>query len=156
MTFAVIVVSRTVFWMSTTGVSPVTVIVSATAPTFSSVLTVAANEPVSSMPSRLTVVNPANVNSTAYVPGRRSTIRYTPASSVTAERTFSMSAGLDASTVTPGSTAPDESLTTPVIDAWAYADAGKIKRQVNPNNNPFNTRISSPWYLSSNALDLSR
>ena len=35
-----------------------------------------------------------------------------------------MSAGLEASTVTPGSTAPDESLTTPVIDAWACAADG--------------------------------
>src|SRR4030095_1096391 len=32
-----------------------------------------------------------------------------------------MSAGLDAATVTPGSTAPDESRATPVIDAWAKA-----------------------------------
>src|SRR5436189_1369791 len=121
-----IVVSRRVFWMSTTGVSPVTVIVSATAPTFKSALIVAANDPVNSTPSRLTVVNPGNVNSTAYVPGRRSTIRYTPDSSVTASRTFSISAGLDASTVTPGNTPPDESFTTPVMDACAYADAGSI------------------------------
>ena len=45
---------------STTGVSPLTVIVSATAPTFSSTLTVAANDPVSSMPSRLTVLKPGS------------------------------------------------------------------------------------------------
>ena len=36
---------------------------------------------------------------------------YWPALSVTADRVFSISAGLDASTVTPGSTAPDASLT---------------------------------------------
>jgi hypothetical protein len=30
-----------------------------------------------------------------------------------------MSAALEASTATPGSTAPDASFTTPVIDAWA-------------------------------------
>ena len=44
--------------------------------------------------------------------------------SVTAVRTFSISTALDASTVTPGSTAPDVSLTTPVMDAWAKAAAG--------------------------------
>jgi hypothetical protein len=36
---------------------------------------------------------------------------------VTTERVFSMSAGLDASTVTPGNTAAEESLTVPTIDA---------------------------------------
>src|SRR5687768_407427 len=35
-----------------------------------------------------------------------------------------MSAGLAASTVTPGRTAPELSRTTPVIDAWAEAAAG--------------------------------
>jgi hypothetical protein len=34
---------------------------------------------------------------------------------VTALRTLSISASLDASTVTPGKTAPDESVTTPVM-----------------------------------------
>jgi hypothetical protein len=46
---------------STTGVSPVTVIVSATPPTFMSAFTVAMNEPVSSIPSRLNVENPFSV-----------------------------------------------------------------------------------------------
>src|SRR5678815_1132561 len=43
------------------------------------------------------------------------------------ERTFSMSAGLEASTVTPGMTAPDVSRTTPAMfpgSAWAHAVAG--------------------------------
>jgi hypothetical protein len=35
-----------------------------------------------------------------------------------------MSAGLAASTVTPGSTAPLESATTPVMVLWAQAAAG--------------------------------
>jgi hypothetical protein len=35
-----------------------------------------------------------------------------------------MSAGLVASTLTPGSTAPDESLTVPAITAWAPAADG--------------------------------
>ena len=42
---------------------------------------------------------------------------YWPVPSVTTVRVFSRSAGLDASTVTPGSTAPDASLTTPAIEA---------------------------------------
>ena len=42
-------------------------------------------------------------------------------------RAFSMSAGLETSTVTPGRTAPLASLTTPAISAfWAKALAGTI------------------------------
>src|SRR5437016_2219528 len=51
-------------------------------------------------------------------------MRYCPVPSEAAERTFSMSAGLAASTVTPGSTAPDESLTVPAITACAEAAVG--------------------------------
>ena len=51
-------------------------------------------------------------------------MRYWPVPSVTAVRTFSISTSLDASTVTPGSTAPEVSLTTPVMDAWANAATG--------------------------------
>ena len=40
---------------------------------------------------------------------------YWPVPSVATERTFSISTELDASTVTPGSTAPDASLTIPAI-----------------------------------------
>src|SRR6185503_14642009 len=36
-----------------------------------------------------------------------------------------MSAGLDTSTVAPGSTLPDESRTTPAIDAWAHVVDGR-------------------------------
>src|SRR3977135_2243578 len=52
--------------------------------------------------------------------------RYSPRSSVTALRTFSMRTGLDASTVTPGSTAPDVSVMTPamVAELVPCADAG--------------------------------
>src|SRR6476469_9097664 len=42
-------------------------------------------------------------------------ILYWPSASLTTDRTFSMSAGLEASTVTPGMTAPEESRTTPAI-----------------------------------------
>jgi hypothetical protein len=71
------------------------------------------------MPSRRTLLKPESLNVTAYVPGRRSTMRYTPLLSVTAVRTFSMRSGLEASTVTPGRTAPDGSRTTPVRATWA-------------------------------------
>src|SRR4051812_16003600 len=109
---------------STIGDSPLTVTVSVTEPTFISTLIVAVNEPASSTPSRLTVLNPESENVTSYTPGRRSMMRYWPLPSVTTERVFSISAGLDTSTLTPGSTAPEESLTTPVTEPdrpWADA-----------------------------------
>jgi hypothetical protein len=62
--------------VSTIGDSAVTITVSVMAPTFNSTLTGAVKPVVSSMPSRLTVLNPASVNVTLYTPGRRSTILY--------------------------------------------------------------------------------
>src|SRR5438128_2050471 len=50
------------------------------------------------------------------------------------ERTLSMSAGLAASTVTPGITAPEVSRTTPAIfpvSAWAHAVAGNSRDPTN-------------------------
>ena len=60
---------ETTFWTvalctSTSGVSPVTVMVSARVPTFISAVTLATNEPDSSMPSRRKVWNPGSVNVT--------------------------------------------------------------------------------------------
>src|ERR1041384_2436833 len=54
-------------------------------------------------------------------------MRYWPLPSVTAVRTFSISAGLVTSTVTPGRTAPDASLALPatVPSAWAPAADGR-------------------------------
>jgi hypothetical protein len=54
----------TTFCRSTVGVAPVTVIVSSTVPTRISALTVAVNDAVSSIPSRLTELKPARVNVT--------------------------------------------------------------------------------------------
>src|ERR1700704_3411275 len=54
-------------------------------------------------------------------------MRYCPVASVTTERTFSIRAGLAASTLTPGRTAPELSLTTPVIAACAEAVDGKSR-----------------------------
>src|SRR5262249_39215188 len=89
-----------------------------------SAFTVAVNPAVSSTASRRTTLNPDNEKLTAYVPGRRSTTLYWPSLSVTTVRTFSMSAGLAASTVTPGSTAPVVSRTTPAI-APVVADCAR-------------------------------
>src|SRR6186713_230897 len=54
-------------------------------------------------------------------------MRYRPSPSVTTARVFSMSAGLAASTVTPGSTAPDVSRTTPVMLLCAEAEADRTR-----------------------------
>src|SRR5437867_7713783 len=71
-------------------------------------------------------------------------MRYWPVPSLTAVRTFSIRTGLDASTVTPGSTAPELSLTRPVIDACAYADAGIIASQTRTNRILFHAVILPP------------
>jgi hypothetical protein len=64
--------------------------------------------------------------------------------SVTTERVFSISAGLDVSTVTPGSTAPDVSLTTPAIDACAKrTDARRSSTRTNDRTNPINLHLQS-------------
>src|SRR5213592_1590955 len=54
-------------------------------------------------------------------------ISYCPLPSVTAVLTFSMSAGLDASTATPGSTAPEVSRTLPA-SVWAEASVARRVR----------------------------
>ncbi len=68
------------------------------------------------------------------MPGRSASILYWPVPSVTADRTFSISAGLAASTVTPGSTAPDVSFTVPAMalvcaDATAGRNASRRRRE---------------------------
>ena len=59
------------------------------------------------------MAKPASVNVTLYTPGRRSTIKYCPLSSVVAVRTRSIKTGLAASTLTPGRIPPLVSRTTP-------------------------------------------
>jgi hypothetical protein len=119
--------SRRVFCTSTTGASPVTVIVSWSAPTLSSIGIVIVTLPDRARSVRCTVLNPGSDAVSEYVPGGRSMMRYCPDPSVTAVRVFSVNAGLEASTVTPGSTAPDASFTVPdncAPPAWANASAG--------------------------------
>ena len=129
---------------STIGVSPVTVTVSATAPTRSSALTETVPEPLSSIPSRRWLLNPVNVNVTTYAPGRRSSSWYRPLPSVCVVRTFSISTSLAASTVTPGNTAPELSLTVPVSDACAYATAGIMSRHATTSTALTRTRMLPP------------
>jgi len=62
MTSSFITSCRVAFWTSTTGVSPVTVIVSSSPPTFISAGIVRVCEPVSSMFSRFTTLKPGSVN----------------------------------------------------------------------------------------------
>src|SRR2546428_5358080 len=63
------------------------------------------------------------------MPGRGSMFLYCPWPSVTAVLVLSISTSLLASTVTPGSTAPVESLTMPAIVLWARAGSGAITMQ---------------------------
>ena len=55
-----------------------------------------------------------------------------------------MSTSLDASTVTPGRTAPEESYTTPVMDACAHAETGTSTNKVSAKNNFLTTCMLSP------------
>src|SRR5262245_45185813 len=66
-------------------------------------------------------------------------MRYWPVPSVTTVRVFSMSTELDASTLTPGSTAADGSRTTPAIVAWANTRLGS-SRMATPTARTFTTR----------------
>ena len=131
MTSFAMVVCRRTLCVSTTGDSALTMMVSSIAPIRSSALMVAVKDPVSSIPSRLYVVKPGSAKVRDYVPDPRLTMRYWPVGSVVATRTFSMRTLLVASTVTPGRTAPDGSLTVPVIEAWAKANVGSKANQVN-------------------------
>src|SRR5437764_13088236 len=82
-------------------------------------------------------------------------MRYCPEPSVTAERVFSMRTGLDTSTVTPGRTAPDVSLTTPVIDAstpCAEAIVGIRAAIASRTNSRTTPRIRPPDKSPSNFL----
>src|SRR5687767_11858199 len=68
-------------------------------------------------------------------------MRYWPLPSDTALRTFSISAGLDTSTVTPGSTAPDPSVTMPAIVACcADANVGRATLKADAASRRSSTR----------------
>src|SRR5262245_22495385 len=71
-----------------------------------------------------------------------------------AERDFSMSEGLVASTVTPGRTPPDESFTTPASDACAYAEAGRVRNQDSTINPRVKRCMRSPFVVETYRFDL--
>src|SRR6187431_2589490 len=71
-------------------------------------------------------------------------MRYWPVLSLTAVRTFSISAGLLASTVTPGRIAPEVSLTVPAMTACAAAVVGRSARKTQTARDPTKRRI---WHL---------
>src|SRR5262245_3583880 len=73
-------------------------------------------------------------------------MRYWPVPSVTTDRTFSISTGLVAATVTPGNTPPDASLTTPVIAACARAVDGKSNGTKTTRRGPEKRRIT--WTIA--------
>src|SRR5437667_54140 len=116
--------------MSTIGDAPVTVTVSLSAPTRISAFNGTVTFDATRIPSRLTLANPSSVNVTTYWPGRSSTMLYRPSALVTTVRDFSMSSGLDASTATPGSTAPLVSVTNPAIVLCAAVVRGSTERTV--------------------------
>src|SRR5262245_23654908 len=73
-------------------------------------------------------------------------MRYRPALSVTVLRTFSINAGLAASTDTPGSTAPDESFTIPAMIACAQAVDCTASKHASIKQRRTHTRIvKSPF-----------
>src|SRR5215510_183507 len=59
--------------------------------------------------------------------------------------TFSISTGLEASTVTPGSTAPEASRTVPVIDVCACAAAGSMANSTSITHRRINREIGMEW-----------
>src|SRR5437867_5203778 len=148
---------------STSGETPVTVTASSIVPTAISAFTVEVNDTGSMMPSRRTCLNPVSVKVTVYSPGRRSTIRYWPVPSVVAARVPSMRDGLDTSTVTPGSTAPDGSLTIPAIalcanEAVAAPNPTRVSRStlnvrvIVSSSNGRNHVTSFGWEPRANAI----
>ena len=79
-------------------------------------------------------------------------MRYCPVPSLTAARTFSIRAGLDASTVTPGSTAPDVSFTVPAMVACAHTTAGATSRITSAAVAAAHTRAHLPFHENASML----
>src|SRR5262245_11007933 len=143
--------ARRVLCTSTTGDSAVTVTVSAISPTLISASILTTPVPDTRTSSRFKVANPASVNVTVYVPGCRLSIRYCPAASVVAVRIFSISTGLDAAMVTPGSTAPEGPLTVPAKPGCASASEGKIISPQTVTSARTTRRIRTPLQRSPSA-----
>ena len=123
---------RVVLCKSTVGVAPETVMVSSTVPIAMSALTVTTLVPRSSTSLAHDGLEPGQ-RERHPISARAEILNDVAALLRRSRRSgFSRSVtGLDASTLTPGSTAPDVSFTSPLNDAWAYAAAGKNARHKN-------------------------
>src|SRR5438132_6934585 len=76
-------------------------------------------------------------------------MRYAPFASVLTDRTFSMSTSRAASTVTPGSTAPVVSFTTPANALCARAAVGNASTATSTSSD--NSRFFIPTLLNTSA-----
>src|SRR6185295_1897349 len=112
------------FFASTTGEVPVTETDSSTAPTPSAWSKVAVNPSDNRTFPLFTVWKPDNSNLTVYAPGGNGLRRNPPLASVTPTTDGTCNAGPVAVTVAPGSTAPDVSVTTPIMAPSFWAAAG--------------------------------
>jgi hypothetical protein len=108
--------------VSTSGASPVTVTASSTAPTAIAMSTRAVSLTRTVMPSRVVVLNPESVALTLYCPGASSGTAKKPSAPVVTTRVWVVP-WLTTSTVAPGMTAPDASVTMPVMPPVACACA---------------------------------
>ena len=141
-------ISRLVLCTSTTGVSPVTVIVSCTPPTRSSASTAMTAEPLTMTPSRLTVAKPASVNVTRVGAGPK--ILDAVAAGAVGDRGPDLfdqrrAGGFDRDA---GSTAPDASLTAPAMVACAHAVDWTASRHASTRSVRTHTRICEPLTLA--------
>src|SRR5262245_18221802 len=112
--------------VSIIGDSPLTVIVSATVPTFSVMLRSMVVATDTSRPSSLYVLKPDSEVTSVYNPGASCPKRYSPFSFVTVVTGPDGSAGEVSVIVTPGNTAFDASLIDPImlpVRIWACAVA---------------------------------
>src|SRR5687768_2819266 len=79
-------------------------------------------------------------------------MRYCPVPSLMTVRLFSMRAGLDASTVTPGRTAADASRMTPAIVAWACTLFGSSRLPASATATNRTRRITNLLLVPDNPL----
>src|SRR5712692_6587938 len=121
------------FWVSTSGETPVTVAVSEIVPNSSVKLTRAVCCTCNST-SRVAVLKPSSSLFTVYVPGGNAGKSNRPTSLLTVVR-VALVALLTTVTVAPGTTAPVESFTSPVmVPSVCAKDGAQRSNHVNPTN----------------------
>src|SRR5712692_5572702 len=144
------------FWVSTSGETPVTVAVSEIVPNSSVKLTRAVCCTCNST-SRVAVLKPSSSLFTVYVPGGNAGKSNRPTSLLTVVR-VALVALLTTVTVAPGTTAPVESFTSPVMVPSVCATHGAQRsNHVNPTNRvrrigkaPFEKRIDAVTSVTTN------